>query len=407
MAAPVNFYADFKGLASLKNDAGQKDPKALREAARQFESLFTQMMLKSMREANKTFQSDSPLGGGDQTDFYRDMFDNQMAVQMSKGKGLGLGDMLVRQLRGVSAPEVTDVSKKLTMPGEPVLKHAPPSNAPIELQQKTSPAALKFSPPTNAPITAQSNVGATSISVEPTVSSATATKTETGEITVWCGDGATDVDPVTDPSDLSRLAMEIARARATEAKGVTSSAPREMEEGAPSISNAAPASEAPETIPIGRKEFVAQLWPHAKAAAEELGVDPHMLIAQAGLETGWGKSIPCGPDGTCSFNLFGIKAGSRWQGQAVGVNTLEFEDGVAVQRRASFRAYESPADSFRDYAALIKNSPRYAAAVGTGSDAAAFANALQRGGYATDPNYASKLTAVAERLRVSLGRGET
>jgi flagellar protein FlgJ len=89
------------------------------------------------------------------------------------------------------------------------------------------------------------------------------------------------------------------------------------------------------------------------------------------------------------------------------VNTLEFEAGVAVRRRESFRAYDSPADSFRDYAALIKNSPRYAAALGAGSDAAAFANALQQGGYATDPNYASKLTAVAERLRVTLMRGET
>jgi flagellar protein FlgJ len=145
-------------------------------------------------------------------------------------------------------------------------------------------------------------------------------------------------------------------------------------------------------------EFVEKMWPHAQAAARELGVDAKTLIAHAALETGWGKFVPCNPDGTCSFNMFGIKTGSRWQGNSVAVNTLEYQDGVAVKQRASFRAYDSPADSFRDYAAFIKNSPRYASAIGAGEDAAAFATALQQGGYATDPNYADKLTSVASRL---------
>ena len=95
----INFYADFQGLAALKNDAKAQAPTALREAARQFESLFTQMLLKSMREANKSFGEDS-LFGSDQADIYQDMFDDQMAMQLSKGKGLGLADMLVRQLAG-------------------------------------------------------------------------------------------------------------------------------------------------------------------------------------------------------------------------------------------------------------------------------------------------------------------
>src|SRR6185295_15771764 len=101
MTAPtnINFFADFQGLASLKNDAKAQAPTALKEAARQFESLFTQMLLKSMREANKSFGEDS-LFGSDQADMYQDMFDDQIAMQMSKGKGLGLADMLVRQLQG-------------------------------------------------------------------------------------------------------------------------------------------------------------------------------------------------------------------------------------------------------------------------------------------------------------------
>jgi flagellar protein FlgJ len=176
-------------------------------------------------------------------------------------------------------------------------------------------------------------------------------------------------------------------------------------------SNSEPKPVAPTTIatPLATSavEFVQKMWPHAQAAARELGVDAKTLIAHAALETGWGKFVPSNPDGTCSFNMFGIKAGSGWQGNTVAVNTLEYQDGVAVKQRASFRAYDSPADSFRDYAAFIKNSPRYASAVGAGGDAAAFATALQQGGYATDPNYADKLTSVASRLSALAPRVET
>jgi flagellar protein FlgJ len=155
---------------------------------------------------------------------------------------------------------------------------------------------------------------------------------------------------------------------------------------------------APQPMAKDAADFVRQLWPHAQQAARELGVDATTLIAHAALETGWGKFIPCNPDGTCSFNLFGIKASGRWQGPSTVVSTLEYEDGVAVKKNESFRAYDSPADSFRDYAAFIKSSGRYASALGTGADAASFASALQHGGYATDPNYAAKLASVASRL---------
>src|SRR4029450_1945445 len=105
--------------------------------------------------------------------------------------------------------------------------------------------------------------------------------------------------------------------------------------------------------------------------------------------------LPSTPNGECSFNLFGIKAGSDWSGATVNVPTLEFEEGVAVRKVERFRAYDSPADSFRDYAALIRDSSRYASARGAGDNVAAFASALQQGGYGTDPRYAQKITAVA------------
>ena len=257
----INFFADFQGLASLKNDAKGQAPTALKEAARQFESLFTQMMLKSMREANKSFGEDS-LFGSDQADMYQDMFDDQIAMQLSKGKGLGLADMLVRQLQGG-----------------------------VQSTEKT----------------------------------------------------------------------------------------------------AAPAANA-QALSTSKEDFLRQLRPHAEQAARELGVDPNALLAQAALETGWGRSVP-------SNNLFGIKAGSEWSGATVNVPTLEFEAGIPVRKVERFRAYDSPADSFRDYAALIRDSSRYASARGAGDNVEAFATALQQGGYATDPHYAQKIAAVASEVR--------
>lgn len=269
----INFFADFQGLAALKNDAKGQAPTALKEAARQFESLFTQMLLKSMREANRSFGENS-LFGSDQGDMYQDMFDDQIAMQLSKGKGLGLADMLVRQLQGgVQSTEKTS---------------APDASAPSANSQALS---------------------------------------------------------------------------------------------------------------TSKDDFLRQLRPHAEQAARELGVDPNALLAQAALETGWGRSVPCNANGDCSFNLFGIKAGSQWSGATVNVPTLEFEEGIPVRKVERFRAYDSPADSFRDYAALIRDSSRYASARGAGDNVEAFATALQQGGYATDPHYAQKIAAVASEVR--------
>ena len=277
--APIDrsFYADPQGLSALRQDAKTQSPSALRETAKQFESLFTTMMLKSMRAATP---KDSLLGS-DQQDFYQDMFDQQLATQLSKGKGLGLADMLVQQLLrgGLSAPTAG------TPPAGP------------------------------APATAA---------------------------------------------------------------------------GAPTTANWPPAS---------RQDFVDALLPAATAAGQKLGVDPGTLIAHAALETGWGKSMPRNADGSCSFNLFGIKAGASWTGAQAVSPTTEFVNGQPQTQQASFRSYASPADCLQDYASLLSARQRYASALGTGADASAFAGALQRGGYATDPQYAAKLTAVARELK--------
>jgi len=255
--APVNAN-DFKQFAALRRGAQANDPATLREVAKQFESLFTKMMLKSMRDASMG----DPMFGSDQGDMYQDMADDQLAVQMSEGRGLGLADMLIRQL----------------------------SNGAVS--------------------------------------------------------GTSSVKPTT------------------------------------------------EVAPGEREQFISELLPHANEAARELGVDPRALIAQAALETGWGRSQPGGD----SHNLFGIKAGANWNGASVQANTQEFGAGVTSRIDASFRAYGSPRESVEDYVRLIRDNPRYASAMNTGSDVQAFANALQRGGYATDPDYARKLAAVAAEV---------
>lgn len=276
--APVDtsFYADPASLNGLKREAAAQSPDAIREAARQFESLFTNMMLKSMRSASMG----DPLFGSDQGDMYQDMFDEQMATQLSRGKGLGLADMLVRQLMGGAA-------------------------------------------------------GA----------AAGATSTDGTKPTAAAGNTAQNWPPQT------------------------------------------------------QQDFISALRPAATAAAHELGVDPDTIIAHAALETGWGRSMPTAANGQPSFNLFGIKADAGWNGATARSTTHEFSGGRTQKVEAGFRAYASPEQSVRDYVTLLKSNPRYASALGTGGDAAAFARGLARGGYATDPQYVAKLTAVAARLK--------
>ncbi len=328
MSLPVadpSLYLDTGSLASLKRDAAANDPKALRAAAQQFEALFTSMVLKSMQKAN--FKD--PLFGSDQQSFYQDMYDEQLAVQISKGPGLGLADMLVQQLRREGlAGAGTDSDP--TAAGSPVAGSA-----------STAPAG-------------------------------TSTGASTGT-----GDSK--------------------RAAGPPKAGAAAAAP----------SGSAPASASASALESGAScaatsgqqvAFARSLWPEAQQAARQLGVSPVSLIAQAALETDWGRSMPRGTSGASSNNLFGIKAASGWNGDAVESATREYSDGVPSSVQAQFRSYGSTSQCFQDYVALLQGNPRYAAALGTGGDVRAFASGLQRGGYATDPDYARKLGAVAHTL---------
>lgn len=148
-----------------------------------------------------------------------------------------------------------------------------------------------------------------------------------------------------------------------------------------------------------RDAFLGHIAPWAEQAGQQLGVAPDILAAHAALESGWGQRPLRQPDGSSTHNLFGIKAGSGWRGGSADSLTTEYEDGVALKKTERFRSYPDAGAAFRDFTQLMQTSPRYQAALNTGTDVRAYAEALARGGYATDPNYADKLVGVVNRLR--------
>lgn len=254
-----------QSLDKLRLQAKQSPDQALKGAAQQFEQVFLNMMLKSMREA-------SPQEGmfdNEQTKMFTGMLDQQLAQSMSSGHGVGLADVMVRQLR----------------------HSAMGADAPVQ------PAAIK-----NA---------------------------------------------------------------------------------VPSAYN--------ENF---QQDFVRKLMPHAEQASNATGIPAHLMVGQAALESGWGRREIKMADGTNSHNLFGIKADKGWNGKVAEVMTTEYHNGVANKQVERFRAYDSYADSFKDYAHTLSGNPRYAEVLKQGDSAQGFAHALQQAGYATDPHYEDKLNRV-------------
>jgi flagellar protein FlgJ len=287
-----SFALDANALEALKRQSrdlsadGQKQ--AVRQAAKQFEAVFMNMLMKSMRD---TLPKDGMLES-DSTRQYTGMFDQQLAQNLSQ-KGTGLADMIVKQLDRRTVDPSTLAS-------------------PMKRDAVSTLDKLRFA-----------------------------------NVTAAAGNGA---EGVRQPGAAAR-------------------------------------------------DFVRTRWNDAQEAAQVTGVPAQFILGQAALESGWGKREIKFADGSTSHNLFGVKATANWKGPTVDAVTTEYVGGVAKKTTEKFRAYASYAESFADYAKLIGNNPRYAATLKSG-DAAQFAQSLQKAGYATDPNYASKLTAViAQTLR--------
>ena len=285
--APVGLAADARGLAALKYDAARNDPAAIREAAKQFESLFMRELLKSMREATMKSGLLDSSGG----DLGTDLLDQQLAQSMS-GRPGGLSDLIAKQL-------------SMQMGGT--------SSRPSQGTPQAAPLAMR-------------------------------------------------------------------------------TAPQFQDRPAP-----APAPQGA----VGAAPFVQRHQQAAEQVARSSGIPASFMLGQAGHETGWGRAEIMKSDGTRSHNLFGIKADPNWKGPVAEVTTTEFIDGQPHKLVARFRAYESYEASFRDYARLINESPRYAKARQSTGSVQAYAAHLQQAGYATDPAYGSKLSrAISMAVRL-------
>jgi peptidoglycan hydrolase FlgJ len=158
---------------------------------------------------------------------------------------------------------------------------------------------------------------------------------------------------------------------------------------APAAAGSAAASQ-----PANIRAFQERLAPHAEEASRATGIPAKFMLGQAALESGWGKREIRGADGSASHNLFGIKATGGWKGKVVETATTEYVNGVPQTKMEKFRAYDSYGDAFRDYAKLLRDNPRYQNVLANATDAAGFAQGLQKAGYATDPQYAAKLTRI-------------
>lgn len=295
---------ELNGLNDIRQQSRSGDSEdkkaALREAAQQFEAIFMKMLLSSMRKAQDVLESDSPFNS-ESTKFYRDMHDQQMAVELSSNGSLGLTDLIVRQLGGESGN---------FMPSSALRNDAGlPSVSNRSLTNKNTPMSL---------VTAMAFDGKESVNI--------------------------------------------------------------------STPTAAPQFSEP-------KDFVTALTQPAKKVQDQLGVPFEVVIAQAALETGWGQKIITDNNGTSSNNLFNIKADSRWSGDKVSKDTLEFEQGAMVKKSAPFRMYESLNESVNDYINFLSKNERYQGALDKSNNVEHFLHGLQQAGYATDPQYANKIMA--------------
>jgi len=313
------FALDLKDMGSLRQSAKAGSPEALKTAATQFEAMFVNMMMKSMREA-------TPQDGmmdSQQTKMFTTMLDQQTSQNIAK-KGIGLSDMLIRQLSKTADQKALAIGN------------------------------------------------------------------EAGDASSGANGGSF--------GGLSSL-MDAKLQRAIAAAGGPGSAGAA---GSVDDNSAVPATGTATTVNKGSqaphvRSFQQKLGADAEEASRATGIPAKFMLGQAALESGWGKREIKGRDGSNSHNLFGIKAGGDWKGKVVEATTTEYVNGKAQTKVERFRAYDSYSDSFKDYAKLLASNPRYEKVLASAGDASSFAHGLQKAGYATDPNYANKLTSIIKR----------
>ncbi|MCY1406569.1 Peptidoglycan hydrolase FlgJ [compost metagenome] len=379
-------YTDLNRLSSLK--VGDRDSEGnLRKVAQEFESLFLGEMLKSMRSANDVLAKDNPLNT-ETTKQYQQMYDQQLSVSLSKeGGGIGLQDVLMRQLSKNKAHTVTPA-------GSSPFAHSQPA-------QRSLWATRSVAADSKADELAGSGTRNDMALLNQRRLALPGKLTDrllAGIVPSASGDAAaankridtSGINPsATNPSHVAKGDWVPARSFAAPSDSMRILG-RSMAQ--PPL---APARKA-----FGSADdFVATLLPMAKEAAARIGVDPTVLVAQAALETGWGKSVMRQDDGRSSHNLFGIKASGNWQGGQARAITSEFRDGQMVRETADFRSYDSYEDSFHDLVTLLQSNDRYQEVLKSADKPEQFVRELQKAGYATDPDYASKISQIAKQMK--------
>lgn len=345
------FALDLQGLQRLKHSARQDASSGVQGAAQQFEALFIQMMMKSMRDAVPT----TGMLDSKQTEFYQSLLDQQWSQTLAS-RGMGLAESLVSQLeasgmvpaRPSRGSDIDELIAGIPRGAPRVLENA------LRNEDQDGDASATADAPANG-----------------------------------SGDGV--AAPESFMAALDASSRGFMAHLATPASDATRSQPRTA------TAESGQATSRQATPPDHVLAFVERLAGPAQAASRTTGVPAELILAQAALETGWGRHEIATNDGRNSHNLFGIKAGNHWQGPTAEITTHEYLDGRRTPMTDSFRVYDSFESAFTDYARLIGDNPRYAR-VTAAPDATQAARELQAGGYATDPAYADKLIAVMDSL---------
>ncbi|NLD13975.1 MAG: flagellar assembly peptidoglycan hydrolase FlgJ [Gammaproteobacteria bacterium] len=363
-------YTDLNRLHKLKVGEDRDSEANLRQVAQEFESLFISEMMKAMRSANDVLADD--LFNSNESKTYRDMYDQQMSVTLSQGKGMGMADVLVRQMSNVQQPKPK------------------PNPFGVELQSG-APAdkADKADKPVETARVEKADKPEKYVHVADTT--AIRFRRFTGIM----------------PGKLAKkAAVEVSAAEAAAEAAARPAVAQKAKPAAQQLAAVRSYAEVKNSLPAGQarqgrfespEEFVSVMLPMAEQAAQRLGVDAKYLVAQAALETGWGKHMQKDGSGVSSHNLFGIKS-HGWKGKSGMSATTEFINGKEVRINDSFRRYDSFAQSFDDFVDFLQRNPRYQKALQSTANADQFVRELQRAGYATDPDYAAKISRIARTI---------
>ncbi|MDX1368428.1 flagellar assembly peptidoglycan hydrolase FlgJ [Pseudomonas sp.] len=351
-------FTDLNRLNQFK--VGGDSEKNIRKVAQEFESLFLNEMLKAMRSANEVL-GEGNFMNSNESKTYQDMHDQQLSVTLSNNQnGIGLADVLVRQMS-----QIKDAGSR---PNPFAQVDQPVPSAPSKPLAKVDSSRDDSSLLNQRRLSLPGKLGDRLMAgIVPTA-------------------GVADAQPLAQNDWIPAKAFAAPADKALSLNGADAISGRRL-------------AQAPgKTAFASKDEFIAAMLPMAERAAEKIGVDARYLVAQAALETGWGKSIIRQQDGTSSHNLFGIKSHNSWDGESARVLTTEYQGGKAVKEAASFRAYDSYAHSFEDYVSFLQSNGRYQNALSSTENPEQFARELQKAGYATDPQYARKVTQIARQM---------